>query len=126
MLKVNNVTGLAKVSHVSDGLSNTIAYAEVAGRPVTYEKGKIVAGTPSGAGWANEVQDFTVGNHGTYGPAGCFVNCSNDNEIYGFHSGGANILLGDSSVRYLVESTGSFTVGALATARGGESVTLPD
>ncbi len=126
LLKVNNLTGLAKIAHCTDGISNTIAYVEVAGRPVRYDQGKLVAGTPTGAGWANNEQDFTVGNNGTYGPTGCFVNCTNDNEIYGFHSSGANILLGDGTVRHITQGISTFTLGALITARGSESVTLPD
>jgi prepilin-type processing-associated H-X9-DG protein len=34
----------------------------------------------------------------------CQVNCNNQGEIYSFHSAGANICLGDGSVRFLTES----------------------
>ena len=35
----------------------------------------------------------------------CVINCTNDNEIYSFHSGGAMSLRGDGSVYFLRQST---------------------
>ena len=50
------------------------------------------------------------------GPA----NGSSDNEIYGFHPGGANVLLGDGSVRFLSESVTLAMVSAFVSSQGGE------
>ena len=49
------------------------------------------------------------------------VNCTNSNEIYAFHTGGANIVLGDGSVRFLAASV-SIRVVARITRAGGEAV----
>lgn len=125
LLRVNNTTGLAPIAQCTDGLSNTVAYAEDAARPNIYVKGIAQAGTTTGTGWANPDQDFTVGN-AALGASGCFVNCTNDNEIYGFHSATANLLFGDGSVRAIDKNINTFTLGALITARGNEAVTLPD
>ena len=54
----------------------------------------------------------------------CPVNCSNDNEIYSFHSGGANIVLGDGSVHFL-HSTVNITVAAALTTKAGGEVFNP-
>ncbi len=67
----------------------------------------------------------TVGN-ASLGASGCFVNCTNDNEIYGVHSATANLLFCDGSVRAIDKNINTFTLGALITARGNEAVTLPD
>src|ERR1051325_6379420 len=85
LLKVNNTTGMVKPALCSDGLSNTVAYAEDAARPNIWVAGSLQAGNTTGTGWANPDQDYTIGNTGAAIPAGCFVNCTNDNEIYGFH-----------------------------------------
>jgi prepilin-type processing-associated H-X9-DG protein len=52
------------------------------------------------------------------------MNCSNDNEVYSFHPGGANALVADGSVRFLRESINIRTLAALATRAGGETVSL--
>jgi len=124
LLRVNNTTGLAKLAHCTDGLSNTIAYAEDAGRPTIYTNGVPTGGTSSGNGWADPANDFTIGNTGAVA-AGVVINGTNDNEIYSFHSAGAHVLFGDGTVRFLDKAIPSRIVGALATARGNETVTLP-
>jgi prepilin-type processing-associated H-X9-DG protein len=52
------------------------------------------------------------------------VNGSSDNEIYGFHIGGANVIMGDGSVRMLKENVTLAMVSALLSRQGGE--VLPD
>jgi prepilin-type processing-associated H-X9-DG protein len=47
------------------------------------------------------------------------------NHPWSFHSGGANMLLGDGSVRFISYSA-SRVLPALATIRGGENVEVPD
>jgi prepilin-type processing-associated H-X9-DG protein len=47
------------------------------------------------------------------------------NHSWSFHAGGANMLLGDGSVRFVAYSA-SAILPALATIRGGEDAVLPD
>jgi prepilin-type N-terminal cleavage/methylation domain-containing protein/prepilin-type processing-associated H-X9-DG protein len=49
-------------------------------------------------------------------------NGSNNDEIYSFHPGGANILFGDGSVKFVKETTNVLIVRQLVTPRGGEAM----
>jgi prepilin-type N-terminal cleavage/methylation domain-containing protein/prepilin-type processing-associated H-X9-DG protein len=121
MQKVRDTSLLA----ITDGLSNTILLAEDAGRPNLYQKGRdIGTNTADGWGWADPdgvgisldgVQANLVTTGGT-----CFINCTNDSEVYAFHSGGTNVLMADGSVRFIRESVPAATFAYLVTARGGE------
>jgi prepilin-type processing-associated H-X9-DG protein len=128
LLQINNITGLVKIAWCTDGLSNTVAYGEDAGRPTAWAMTNIlVAGTTySGGGWANPDQDYEVGNNTPPAPnASCHgINCTNDNEIYSFHSGGANLLFGDGSVHFFSQSVSITVLSAVVTARGAEPVTF--
>jgi len=50
----------------------------------------------------------------------CVVNCSNDLGLYAFHSGIANVGMGDGSVRTVKTATTAFTVAAMVTRANGE------
>ena len=52
-------------------------------------------------------------------PGPCAVNCSNGEDIYSFHPGGANILMGDGSVRFLAANVSLNTVALLLTPNDG-------
>ena len=52
----------------------------------------------------------------------CVMNCTNDNEVYSFHSGGANMLFGDGSVRFVRETISPQTFAALTTKAGFETI----
>lgn len=117
-----------KFAAITDGLSNTIMIAEAAGRPARWTFGvkqEEYAGASSGSAymngpWAHSGNDIavdgsavtvsgTVRNAGTLSsaaalPGACSLNCTNQGEIYAFHSGGANVIMGDSSVRFLPAS----------------------
>jgi prepilin-type processing-associated H-X9-DG protein len=45
---------------------------------------------------------------------------TSNNEIYSWHTGGANVLFGDGSVRFLHEDVSPLTVVALVTRASGE------
>ena len=65
LLHINNKDGLAPIAWCTDGLSNTIAYAEDAGRPAYWRMGGLQTSQVSGAGWANPDMDYDVGNETT-------------------------------------------------------------
>jgi prepilin-type processing-associated H-X9-DG protein len=48
------------------------------------------------------------------------LDCANANEIYSFHTGGANVLFGDGSVHMLRAQTSINIVIPLLTRSGGE------
>jgi prepilin-type processing-associated H-X9-DG protein len=51
------------------------------------------------------------------------MNCDNQQgDIYSFHTGGANILFADGSVRFVRDSITLNTLAALVTKSGGEVV----
>jgi hypothetical protein len=96
------------VPEVRDGTSNTIALSECAGRPDRWEAGKKNPTTqqPDG-GWADHDNEYIVHGFtwdGTSSPGPCHTNCTNNNEVYSFHSGGANHVFADGSVHFIKAS----------------------
>jgi prepilin-type N-terminal cleavage/methylation domain-containing protein/prepilin-type processing-associated H-X9-DG protein len=126
-----------RIASVTDGLSNTLLLAEDAGRNQWWIMGKdvgkqppnFVHGSESGA-WANPGSDITTWGFNPANlnttkpeqPGPCAVNCTNANEIYAFHTGVANVLLGDGSVRALRSGTEVNIVIPLITRASGEIV----
>ncbi len=114
------------IASVTDGLSNTILIAEDAGRLDLYRVGKKVsAGPVSGGAWADYASEYYVhgfSNDGaTINGGACVINCTNDNEIYSFHTGGALSLRGDGSVFFLKASTSPQVLVAAISRAGGET-----
>ncbi len=136
-----------KLAAITDGLSNTVIVAEGAGRPGIFVSGKkvmnprtgnIAFGTPftaDGWGWADinggfsidganalGVQNDTASNgNTTIAPGGtCFMNCTNDSELYAFHTGGAQFLFADGSVQFLSQTINGATFVALLTRDRGD------
>jgi prepilin-type N-terminal cleavage/methylation domain-containing protein/prepilin-type processing-associated H-X9-DG protein len=64
-------------------------------------------------------------NAGGNGPTGCnwltTNNCGPNDEIFAFHTGGANVVMGDGSVRFLTDSTNPIVVASLVSRAGGET-----
>jgi prepilin-type N-terminal cleavage/methylation domain-containing protein/prepilin-type processing-associated H-X9-DG protein len=129
---------LRSVSYVTDGTSNTMAFAEDAGRPQTWVMGRQAAPdhppTPAGyrasiggwpqpsnliniTGWNPTIANPTSATPGFPGP--CAVNCDNGEDIYSFHTGGANILMADGAVRFLKATATMNTVALLLTPNDG-------
>jgi len=126
-------------AETTDGLSNTICFAEIAGRQRAYYMGRPNAGSSLGDGGLTlncALADYNTARqiHGysaaaaaplpsgvSEPPAGCSsINVSNVNGLYAFHTGGVNILLGDGSVRFLRDSTSPGVLAAMITRNGGE------
>ncbi len=109
---------------IPDGTSNTIFIAENAARPFYYRLSALQSGRVSGGGWADRDSEYITHGFtadGVSSPGPCHTNCTNDNEIYSFHTAGAHVLLGDGSVRFLRASTNIEVVASLLT-RMGEDV----
>ena len=134
----------SRMALVSDGLSNTTLFLEHAGYDRHYVKN---VGNPMpdsdvsldqpGAwgtwlGWCafqiQGYQEYGAGNpyNGALSnqPAGteCAVNCNNSQGVYGFHPAGANVAMGDGSVRFLPTSTTVANLMFMATRDGGEVI----
>jgi prepilin-type N-terminal cleavage/methylation domain-containing protein/prepilin-type processing-associated H-X9-DG protein len=112
----------ARLTDVTDGTSNTVAMAETtlatAGGHATNWgfRGANQVGLNLGSGlnrW-NVTSSGTVEKGHRMGPL----------TAGSYHSGGANVVFADGSVRFLSEKTSLAILGALATMAGGEIVSL--
>jgi prepilin-type N-terminal cleavage/methylation domain-containing protein/prepilin-type processing-associated H-X9-DG protein len=135
----------------TDGLSNTIHLTESAGRPNVHRLGKLAVTASgnnrvNGGGWCRPASELNVlrgssadgltfpGQYainvtngealGTYPHP--FYNVDGTGQIYGFHTGGVNVLYADGSVRYLRSTTDIRTLAALVTRNGGETLANVD
>jgi prepilin-type N-terminal cleavage/methylation domain-containing protein/prepilin-type processing-associated H-X9-DG protein len=123
---VLQVNATWSVPEILDGTSNTILVSEDAGRPDRWQAGKLIKvnGQLDG-GWADHnnefiVHGFTADGNTTPGP--CHTNCTNDNEVYSFHSGGANHVMADGSVRFISASMNIREFVKLVTRSGQEVI----
>ncbi len=127
---------------ITDGSSNTIAIAEMSGRTDRMPRSPLTndiyasSETPAPVGterafwrWAEADNAFNVdqliNNNATptNGPAGCLwtsLNCGPNEETFSFHTGGANVVMSDGSVKFLRDSLGGATFRALMSADGGD------
>jgi prepilin-type processing-associated H-X9-DG protein len=127
---------------IRDGTSNTILVGEDAGRPYWYVSGgQLISQTGrkpnKEGGWADPNAAFSVdgSNPGCTAafvgasvadpcvPGTCPLNCDNNSEFFGFHSGGCNVAFADGSGRFLSQSIPLCTLAALVTRAGGEVIT---
>jgi prepilin-type N-terminal cleavage/methylation domain-containing protein/prepilin-type processing-associated H-X9-DG protein len=139
--------GEPRLAEVTDGLSNTIFYAESAGRPYVYRKNKKHGNLPNqrvnAGGWSRPASDFSVDGSSLDGstfPGPCAINCTNGEdfgatsfphpyygtegtaEAYAFHPSGANFAFGDGSVRLLSSSITIREFARLVTRGEGEVI----
>lgn len=144
--------GSTKISEVQDGLSQTIAIAEDAGRDASYASPytesyyrpgiSLNRNVPPGYRrywrWGEADSAFGVSGqinnkfrpdhdpgpyYGNFNPSPTAGNNAGANdEIFSFHSGGANILFGDGSVRFVKDATNPVVLRKIVTARGNEVV----
>ncbi|QDV73616.1 putative major pilin subunit [Planctomycetes bacterium K2D] len=113
---------------VTDGLSKTFMLFEDAGRPLHFVNGARDLVTPvisrtnggGGGGWADPDSYFVWGFSSSCG-ATTVMNCSNWDEIYAFHPGGANFLYGDGSVHFHGEDLNNELFVTLFTRAAGDT-----
>jgi prepilin-type N-terminal cleavage/methylation domain-containing protein len=145
-----DVTGImprnltTRFADVLDGLANTILFAESAGRPQVWRNGAPVGSAPqqrvNGGAWARPGSDFELKGataDGATFPGPNAVNVTNGEdvrgqyphpvygtlgtgEVFAFHTAGANVALGDGSVRLIRATIPIRTFAALVTRAGGE------
>jgi prepilin-type N-terminal cleavage/methylation domain-containing protein/prepilin-type processing-associated H-X9-DG protein len=133
--------GGSPVANIVDGTSNSLAVYEDVGR------GELIAETSGGyldpitgtsrKHWRWAEPDGASGvsrkinNNSTpwLGPTTCpwtIHDCGPNNEIFSFHSGGANILFPDGHVAFVRENLSTIIVRALMTRNGGETIDTLD
>jgi prepilin-type N-terminal cleavage/methylation domain-containing protein/prepilin-type processing-associated H-X9-DG protein len=119
-----------RLADITDGCSTTILLIEDAGRPRLWQVGK--AGPDQaidGGPWDHYkgsiiLQGSTPDGKTTPGP--CAINCTNDHEVYAFHTGGANAVFADGHVQFLQASMDIRVMARLITRAGGEVVADSD
>ena len=133
-----------KFAEVTDGLSNTILFGELAGRQKLYFRGQATPGTTLTAvvapntvpgltlnsfygdhNTAREIRSYSGANINTPNQIGCSaINVYNENGLYSFHTGGIQVAMGDGSVTFLSQSVSATVYAALITRDGGETVNV--
>jgi prepilin-type processing-associated H-X9-DG protein len=110
-----------RIVDIKDGTSTTFLVVEDSARPELWRMGRRAEGAASAAGWADPNLEIALDGSDTlpygqgqgYGP--CVMNCTNDNEVYSFHLGGANFAFCDGSVRFIKDTIRNTTFAALVT-----------
>jgi prepilin-type N-terminal cleavage/methylation domain-containing protein len=96
------------IGEIRDGTSNTSVLAECAGRPDEWRAGRMaIKNGQLDGGWADRDNEYITHGYTANGastPGPCHTNCTNNNEVYSFHSSGANHVFGDGSVRFIKSS----------------------
>jgi prepilin-type N-terminal cleavage/methylation domain-containing protein len=146
IMEYNNTS--VSFKNVVDGLSNTILFAESAGRPQLYRKNVLVTedaqvARVNGGGWCRPASDilvFGLSNDGRDEVGPCAINCANGVDIvaagyphpylstfgtsqpYAFHAGLALHAFGDGSVHAIRDDINIRDYARLVT-RAGEELT---
>jgi prepilin-type N-terminal cleavage/methylation domain-containing protein/prepilin-type processing-associated H-X9-DG protein len=114
-----------RVTDIRDGSSNTLILAEDAGRNECWILGAKTGSLPQDGAWANPDGDIVISGLDPATktiPGSCAVNCTNSQNVYAFHTGGANVLFADGSVYFLKATVNINVLVALMTRSGGEIV----
>ena len=119
-----------RLTAITDGTSNTLLFAEMAGRPDWYVRGRK---QPTTAGlrfpnwwgpWASYqsciYKTWTADGMAEGGP--CTINCNNSRGVSGPHPGGAGVLFVDGSVHFLREGLDRDVFAGLVTRAGDEVI----
>jgi len=124
---VMQVNSAHRFAEITDGLSNTFWICEDAGRPQLFraQHARVGASRASGASMVDRDNEFVLHGYnaaGTTHPGPCFMNCTNDNEVYSFHPSGAMLLMGDGSVRFVSSNIPFKVFAAMISKQGGENL----
>ena len=118
----------ASLKECTDGTSQTFMWFETAGAPLRYVKGaletNIRSGDPEtqgGGSWADFENEYHVHGNLNHCPTG-LINCTNSEEIYSFHVGGAFMVMGDGSVHFINESIDPEVFVSLFTRSGSDII----
>jgi prepilin-type processing-associated H-X9-DG protein len=116
---------LGKILAITDGLSNTMMFAESAGRPTEWRAGVrhtiLITNINHDGNWAGGNAPYLgVFNASGTGPGDVGVNANNFQGMYGFHTGGANAAFADGSVRFVSARTAIRPFLAMLTRANGE------
>ena len=121
---------MTRQADITDGTSHTILLTEDAGQPRDWRVGQ--AGEDqvhSGGPWVSGGQVIQVKGSSPDGvtqPGPCALNCTNQHQVYSFHSSGANAVFADGSVHFLKAGMTIRVLAALVTRAGGEVVAEGD
>ena len=140
MLGTNNPVNkfTVKFAEVTDGLSNTICFIEIAGKQGVWWRGRNIAILPAFINLNSFYGDWNIARQvrgynsavvpspaATNGAQGCSViNLFNANNPYSFHSGGVQNVRGDGSVGFISQNTDNAIFVALLSRDGGEVVSV--
>jgi len=119
--------GGGRIRDITDGLTNTILLGEQAGVPNHYINGQKQAtdhpyAQYSAGSWAAGHSvwiSVTSGDGQTVGVGSSYINRNSAEHFYSFHTGGAQFLLGDGSVRFIGESIDAVTMRNLLMGSDG-------
>ncbi len=131
-----SMINVTRMRDMTDGTSNTLIFGEDAGRQQVWAKRTpVMPNTPGAVGYTlnasyddynTYIQVHGFDNTGTVRDGGCcVVNCNNVNELYSFHTGGANVLRADGSVQFLREDVQPGVLAAMVTRNGNDTFTDP-
>jgi len=121
---------MTRLTDIQDGTSHTILLTEDAGRPRQWRMGRpgpdqMIDGGPWAGFWTGITVEGSTPD-GASRPGPCALNCTNEHEVYSFHTGGANAVFADAHVSFLSASMSLRTLAALVTRAGGEVVSSSD
>ncbi|MBN9118112.1 MAG: DUF1559 domain-containing protein [Planctomycetes bacterium] len=128
------------VAKITDGTSCTLLLIEQAGRPNVWRNGKKKDGNDmfgmspnargSWAGWGSIAFGAASAETGETPGKGdatdCSVNCNNSFGVYGFHAGGANVLMCDGAVRFMGTRLDPLTFAYLTIRDDGHLISPTD
>ena len=117
---------IRRVGQISDGLSKTLLFIEIAGYPQIYENGvptSITTDTSDkGIYWFLDQVSFSVS---AKVPTVSFINYTNDTEIFSFHTTGVSYARCDGSTHFMSDAIEPEVFVSLFTYNSGDQLSEP-